>query len=250
MKKILAFLLILALLASLASAMAEGIRYEGNGFDSPEDAAQAYIEAFSAGNVQGMLSTFAIETAVDHLNQRAGAKRAKAFMYTSNQLFPVIDGYSRDLAIAGRVGELASILKYQFLTYAWPAEYGEFEQSIVGFKGDDAEADVDRFYDGFADRFGSVEIIGYMTPEELHVEGPYNSAGNQKALQSMCTSYGCDELVDRAVKLRIADEEYLQFIQCARFGDRWYLYSLNGTLAIIAGLSVYTGGLVPLSELF
>ena len=35
--------------------------FEGPGFDSPEDAALAYIEAFNAGDVQGMISTFAIE---------------------------------------------------------------------------------------------------------------------------------------------------------------------------------------------
>ena len=42
-----------------------GLRFEGEGYESPEEAVAAYLEAMRNGDVAGMLSTFAIETYVE-----------------------------------------------------------------------------------------------------------------------------------------------------------------------------------------
>ena len=43
-------------------------RMEGSGFASPEDAVTAYLEAMKAGDLSGMLSTFAIETYIQNVD--------------------------------------------------------------------------------------------------------------------------------------------------------------------------------------
>ena len=67
MKKPIVFLLILALACSfLPFAAAESGRLEGAGYDTPEEALLAYIDALNRGDVGGMLSTFALESYVEH----------------------------------------------------------------------------------------------------------------------------------------------------------------------------------------
>ena len=63
MKKILTFLLALALCAGLCACGAGKV--EGRGYGSPEEAVLAYAEALQAGDVKKILKTFAIETYVE-----------------------------------------------------------------------------------------------------------------------------------------------------------------------------------------
>ena len=52
---------------------------EGPGYDSPEEAVTAYLEAMKKGDARGMLSTFAIETYVAEMDAQAYLERMWAF---------------------------------------------------------------------------------------------------------------------------------------------------------------------------
>ena len=66
--------IIVGLLTIVMSAMmitepvfaSEPLYREGDGYSSPQEAAQAYIEAFASNDVEGIIKTFAIETYVQH----------------------------------------------------------------------------------------------------------------------------------------------------------------------------------------
>ena len=248
-----AFVLLLMLALLLPTAFAENATktYEGDGFEHPEDAVEAYIEAFNRGDFSAMLSTFAIETAVDHMNQRSTAERLKAFLPNSPnaRYFPVFDDYTRSVSIGLLVGEFSRGFSQQLLFYIWPPEYGDYDGSHVLFTSDDTVGKVNLFYDrlqesDFNQRYGRIEIRDFLSPEDLDLGDEYYSDENQKRLDKTCENYGCDELKDLAVSLSINSKHYIQYMQCARFGERWYNYNLIGNLALLAHIDDATYGLV------
>ena len=249
MKKLFATLLALALLASCCAALAEAPKFEGEGYDSPEAAVEAYIEAFNAGDAWGMLSTFAVETAVDHVDQKAVVERMHAWPPATAEATPVFNDYSRDVAILARVGQLVDSLRQSMLTYAWPEDYGEYTGATVIFKSDNVSEEIEAFYAGFAasdfvDWAGKVSVTGYLTPEELGLAELFQNEKNQTRIEQNRIMYGTDELAERAALLNVAGKQGVQFMQCARFGDRWYNYTTSGNLAILAGINKYCGGLL------
>ena len=253
MKKLFATLLALALLASCCAALAEAPKFEGAGYDSPEAAVEAYIEAFNAGDVWGMLSTFAIETAVDHMDQKAAIQRIGAWQSTIREGAPVFNGYSRDLAVAQRVGAITNALNSSMLTYAWPEDFNTFDGMPVHFNGDDADARIDAFLGGFAASdfagwIGQVALERFVTAEDLGVGEAYFNESSQTNLARFAKACGCDELEERAAILNAAGRQYVQFMQCVRYGDRWYNYSQMPMLAHVCSIDVTTGGLVALPD--
>lgn len=130
MKKLLVCLLALLLAAApaLGEEAADGSAhaFEGSGFDSPEEAVTAYLEAMQEGDVQGMLSTFAIETYVDNVDAQTYLTRMGAFVPDDQEGVPLSNAYAREIAISRRYAGLADQLYMQYLYYSWPEEYGEF----------------------------------------------------------------------------------------------------------------------------
>lgn len=254
MKKLFAMLLALALLVSCCAALAEAPKFEGEGYDSPEAALGAYIEALNAGDVWGMISTFAVETAVDHMDQKAAIQRTKVWQAAIREGAPVFNGYSRDLAVAQRVGAITNALNYAMLTYAWPEGFDAFDGMPVQFNGDDADARIDAFLGGFASSdfagwTGQVALEHYVTAEDLGMAEIYFNESNQANLARFAKVCGCDELEERAAILSAAGRRYVQFMQCVRYGDRWYNYSQMPSLAHLCNIDVMTGGLVALNEM-
>lgn len=230
--------------------------FEGAGFDSPEDAALAYLEALQNGDVAGMLSTFAIETYVDSLDVQAYLERLGMFQTTL--YLPVADDvYLRDLAVAARYGSLAQNLYWQYVYNSWPdeehwlpaTEYQELENIVMLIE---EENDVSDFLSMFAESdFSSAlpEMTFVEFVEPVSLSDFYPAESNQQLIARQASGYGCDEMTDVAMRLKSGDTEYYQFLQCARYGDRWYNLSLFGNLAALMGLDVDTYSLVPAEAL-
>ena len=98
MKKLIVCLLALCLL--LPAAWAEEFRYEGDGYATADEAAVAYANAFARGDVMGMLSTFAVESYVDHFDSEAYLSYIRIYRPTNAQAMlplPYQEGYGRQL---------------------------------------------------------------------------------------------------------------------------------------------------------
>lgn len=216
---------------------------EGAGFDSPEEAATAYLEAMQNGDAMGMLSTFAIETYVDNMDVQASLERMKAFNHS--MLLLLADGaYLHDVLVGARYGEISNDLYMQYLFY----ECG-WEGSTIPLTEEGA---VEAFLSNenlgaFPALLQGLEFVEFVDPTALSER--YASQGIQESLEKLENGYGCDELTDVAMRLTDGGAEYYQFLQCARYGERWYVFSLTGSLASLMMLSPYAGGFVPAAEL-
>ena len=221
---------------------------EGPGYDSPEEAVTAYLEAMKNGDARGMLSTFAIETYVAEMDAQAYLERLGVFSPTNVSL-PLGGDYQRQAAVAMRYGQLAESLAYQWTLYSWPEGYEEFDGTPVILREDGA---VEAFLAGLAEndaaaRWQGMEVVGFVEPVEL--SDMYLNESNQRNIARQAASYGYDELVTVAVKLDIGGEEWYQCMDVARYGGKWYNLSFSGNIGLLLGLSVYSGGLAPASEL-
>lgn len=265
-RNMLLVLLILALLAPLtcAAALGEGGveadasngRLEGPGFDSPEKAALAYIQAYNAGDVSGIRSSFAIETYVDHVDRPASTSRIRMFSVAQQDTMPMPTPYMRDLMVSDRWGTIARKLTWQYVYYAWPEAYLD-ERDYLKVSFSDSEYTVEEipdFLGGFYDSevndwLWNVSFIGFESPEKIIGDG-YLCEENQNIINRMTECSGCDEIAEMILHIQIKEEDYYQFLECARYGDRWYVQNLGGFAALFVGMDPYAAGLVPADALY
>ena len=224
---------------------AYGDSLEGPGYDSPEEAVTAYLEAMKKGDARGMLSTFAIETYVSEMDAQVELERYRAFYPTLGIQMPLGGEYQQQLAVAARYGQLADNLFYQWMLYSWPEGYEEFGGTTISLTEDGA---VEAFLAGLAEndaaaRWQEMEIVEFVEPAEL--SDMYLNESNQQNIARQAASYGCDELVSVVAKLDIGGEEWYQCMDVACYGGKWYNLSFVGYIGHLLGLSYPTAGLFP-----
>ena len=257
MKRLFSLLLILALLCGAAHAdslfgfgslfgqsAASGV-LEGPGYDTPEEAVLAYIDAFNAGNMKAMAATFAIETWAERQDPMAFLGRARSYNITmSLQGIPGDSDYWRSLRVSWRYGDLMSRMAQQ---YAWhPAVRMLQVQSIgaISFKNGQA---LDEFFDAWtADPAngwqGSIRFEGWLSLEAM-TEGKYYMVQNRRTQALQYAATGCDDCVELAAHLTLNGQHGVLFMTCGQYGGRWYNLDLSGTGAIILGLPINLYGL-------
>lgn len=221
-------------------------KLEGPGFDSPQAAVEAYVEAFNRGDMPAMLSTFAIETYVDNVDTQAYVERVSAAYPSSPETIPIGNEYFRDVKVALRYGDIADELFRQYLFHNTPEAYADLAN---GYSLPMYASETEKIPDYIAAMsdvpmtgwFGKIELVKFLDPGDLHEM--YLDESNLKSIDRQRVTYGCDELVDVPVLLNIDCEEYLLIMQCARYGDRWFNYSLTGNLTFMMNLDIYSGGL-------
>ena len=222
---------------------AYGGSLEGPGYDSPEEAVTAYLEAMKKGDVEGMLATFAIETYVSEMDAQADLARMGVFQPGYGMRLPLGGEYQRRVAVAARYGQLADSLAYQWMLFSWPEGYEAFGDESIAFQEDgDAEA----FLAGLAEndaavRWQEMEVLGFVEPELMSTQ--YSDGAESRARQA--ASHGCDEIVSVVAKLDIGGEEWYQCMDVACYGGKWYNLSFVGYIGHLLGLSYPTAGLFP-----
>ena len=223
--------------------VAADVRFEGEGYESPEEAVVAYLEALKKGDVEGMLATFAIETYVAEMDAQAYLERLGVFQPSYEIRMPLGGDYQRQVAVAARYGQLAESLASQWMLYSWPEGYAAFDGASVALSEDgDAEAFLAGLAEGDAAAlWQEMEVVGFVEPERMSSQ--YSDGSQSRARQA--ASHGCDEIVSVVAKLDIGGEEWYQCMDAARYGEKWYNLSLVGYIGHLMGLSLYSGGLVP-----
>lgn len=244
MKRIAALLAAILLLIIPLSVLAEGDggRIDGPGFDTPEEALTAYIEAFQQNDLSAMLSTFAVETLAEHYD--LGKQMERLGMYSpSVGYIPSISGYSSALNVEYRRAEIVNTIRNQYLVLTGAAcASGKPIPNENNLPGDEYLADIFAMDD--QPWLAKIDFQGEILEPQEFTELYYHEA-NQKNIARSCACYGGDELQSLAAMLEIGGEPYVQFMDLIRYGDRWYNLTLLGNLAILMGLDSFSGGLSP-----
>ena len=230
-----------------ADAKSSEWKLEGDGYSSPEESVEAYINALKNGDVNAAVSTFVIESYVDKFETRAFLERLGAWsaeMGWGRGTKITGDSYEHQLLIQGRVADITKKLYTQYVTYS-------------GFFYDDTvialfeENSVDEFLDayqgqGFTSSMATMELKEFVDPSSLtEVYETFMEANAQR--NTAC--FGFDEYRYIAACIEIDGEDWLLAMTCCKDGDKWYNLEQGGDLGSLLAIPVSNAGLIPYSEL-
>lgn len=218
-------------------------RIEGKGYNSPEEVVEAYIKALNCGDIDGVLSTFAIESYVDNFDTRAHMKRNLCFTPTApgNLVYEMGDGreFDRDIRIKMREATLMSHI------YTMLSQYTIHHNmmTIGPFTDDEADEFVDNMEKtNFIEKWSKMELVKFIDPDEI-TDYKYSIEQNVYNRNINVGVYGCEELENVCALVTIDGERYYQFAECGRYNGKWYMITPAGNLSAIMGVSADVFGL-------
>ncbi len=225
---------------------------EGPGYDTADDAARAYAEALNAGDINAILSTFAVETCVDYMDPHAALERVKAFSPVMFSCLPVVGPLSRGLLIERRRTEITQGIYYGWLTLATlETDFQGVSEGQMQSLADDASIDafLSVIQDSPMDKWvGHIKVTAVCAPDDplvsAYMPQNLNSAGVKKNLAKMLMASGAQELAERIILLDVDGATVAQCMQCIRYGHKWYNYKTQSTVALILGLSAMSNGMI------
>lgn len=226
---------------------------EGAGFATPQEAATAYVEALAACDIPTALSTFAVETYVEHMDVDAFLRRIRSAQLSTYKWLPANSPLRTSIQIEQRRAELTKIMYYMYVFYfVYGTEYADLgENTTLAFKDDD---EINAFIDFFdrdivAGLLGRMQIKGaYLTSDPAVASllpDNYDSEAMQNNRVARLAAHGGDELAEVIVVLDIDGMQYFQLMECVRYGNVWYNATVQSTIMSMLGLPLYMGGLMP-----
>ena len=219
-----------------------GFRYEGDGFDTPEDAVLYYLAGLKNLNYEQMLRAFAWETLAAHYDFRAYLSYRRA--YDPNSTVPIIP-FGEEPMLSANVemlrGTEAACIYLSLAEFGNPAPF-EDRRTRVAIAD---EAEYDAYVNGFdPDRIAKLTEMGdvrFYTPDDI--TGGYFSKKAGEYYQPYNAAFGADEVRDLAAVADIRDETIGIAPVAARYGDRWYLVSMRSmTYSYLPADQIYSSG--------
>ena len=201
-------------------------RYEGPGFDTPEEAALYYLAGLKNQDFEQMLDAFAWETQADHFDYGSMVARAKGTdpAYTPGMPF------TNELLRSANVEELRYTQTNAISRSLECFVNDEIYSSPTGSLRMTEEADIEAYFqrcdNGRIQQFSAMENIRIYTPDAL-TEGRFSMGKNPEYYIKLNAQYGADETRDIVIAADIADGTVLISPTAARYGDRWYLVNVS-----------------------
>lgn len=222
---ILLLTLALVLSAAALTAGAETACLEGPGFDTPEEAVLAYIEAMNAADVEGMLSTFAIESVAENCDP--DYRMESVMVYSPDRMktaMPQVDAFGRSIAAYGRYGEVLRQLSSQWRGHAVePVNYKlqtkeEYSDLLESFRSSP-----------LYDLKGHVIFVRWIHPYELIGERAVDPTYGVGAVDTLAFA-DPDDYAERAALIRVGGRAAVLFMSCAKYSDRWFNLNASSVL--------------------
>ena len=225
---------------------ADTVRYEGDGFSSPEGAVLCYVNGLKNGNVQQMLQAFAWETQADRYSLADYVDWYKALMYTSPVRMQPAGLFEREINTGALRYEQSRKICSSILHYVLEDEEQFRELPEDRWIALNEEQDVDAFIRAFdndkADRLKKLKRIQLIDPATV-IER-YDEDSVRKRMDALKRIYGADELKEILVAADMYSETLVADPILARYGDRWYFVSVEGSAFFILGMSSSMQGFV------
>jgi len=256
-------------------ALSASRRAEGEGFDSPQEAIFAYLTALRNSDFEQMIRTFSIESYVDNID-------FEAFLYSRHIFSGYASIYINDLDfeysmnIERRRNAIANSisLQYRHLTLTNPDilpdprhflsedDISEEQNTLrSAIRLDRDEETVNAAVDWMTERLYthplySINLLGFIPYEDLIKElwGPYRMMTISDEYFRNEFWLGANALEGIVAVVEFGDEVFLFAPDTVRYGDRWYIHQLFGTIALqISFASDFliledSGGMLPIPD--
>ena len=225
--------------------------YEGPGSVSPEDAVSTYMNGLAAGDLDAIVSGFAVETFVENFDLRGYLEWIGVYSTSATPLLvPAETPFSQALVVEERHGDVIGQIVYQYLTLSNP----ELDPSETVVLTDDAT--LDDFYSSLVSAITTIDTseVGSFTFVPLTDVDPavaetYESERNQTNLDTRRGVLGADEITDLVVRFTVGGQQYLAFFSVVRYGEAWWIEQLGGNFASLVGIPILQVGATPADEI-
>lgn len=218
-------------------------QYQSEGFDSPQEAASAYMEYFSENDIDGMLSCFAIESYAENFSLRENLERVRGWYLGLEQRVPNDNAYANDLLLLDRVSSLEQALMSQYITYSFAEKGQRYTDGAIG-PIEDAEAMIGEYFGTPIWVQAPIENIQILTPEEFEfTPETYDYVREQINVEKRNESRGMEKDQELICQFTVADKEGVQFLEAGCYNGKWYLVSHVSDLSNMLGLDTKASGL-------
>ena len=214
--------------------------WEGNGFSTPEEAVQEYLDGLKELDLSRMLRAFAWET----MEEQSSMKQALLYYGTDQRTiwpgFPsdggMLSGMNLLQLAERRIEPIRSSL-IAFVTGKHLDEDPKWMQMRRILIKTEQEADgfLAWFDWNWTDELKTLGNIRISLPEDVYPG--YSSEKLQETREKIRNMYGADEVTDRAAAFSVGGRAYAFAPQILRYGDRWYLGNCGGMLSALLGIS-------------
>ncbi len=240
-RKALAALLSLLLALGCAFSFAEGtssVRYEGEGFATPEEALTCYMEGLRDLDFEKMLSAFAWETQMEHYDFQKYFERLQVYQPTMRPRMPSVNGFMFSANV--------NVVRF----YQADLIYRSVERYILGDDApqlvntgtitfrkdtDDVAVFLQKFDNGRLEKLTQMKNIRFLSPDEI-TDGKFSLDVNRKNFIKQTAPYGADEAVNLVGVADVGDETLYCCPTICRYGDKWYLVSVGSMASMILGV--------------
>lgn len=224
------------------------ITSEGEGFDTPEEAVEAYLLALKDADFDGMLSAFAVEAYVDNFDYEAQLNRSHVYNPTyTNFALPSSNNFMQSVNVEIRRSSITGSILQQYIILREP----DLDLSeIVKLEDETAVSEfVAQLNEAFdVSRFSTLEVLGFIPPEDL--SDTYMIDGNQETLQEIANVYGAEQFESCTATIQLDSDAYLLCFDVIMYNNKWYIYQMGGNIGILLSLSTEMAGTVKLPDGF
>lgn len=212
--------------------------FEGKGFSSPEAAITAYAKAFKKGDIDKMISTFAVESYADcfDLENHMALTGYYQFYHTEVGL-PNDSNYKEQINYYSRAAYITQQIKNGYFTLTGV----DNSKSTQIFPYDTRETDIDQLiqqleYPQFDKKLSRIKIGDTLTIEDFPTIENYSTMLNSHSYLDV------DDLCDVAIEIEFDGEQYYLFMLTAKINGKWYNISFVSPLGLLNGLDSSSGG--------
>ena len=235
-KRLIALILAAALCAGCSCAFAEtSFRYEGDGFDTPEEAALCYVAGLKNLDLEQMLSAFAWETQVDHFDFKAYITRLKGIDPITVPGMPVFSDLSRSANIEQFRGFQTNYICLAVECFVNDELINAPARSLVFQEEGELDEYLERCDNGRLESLAEMTNIRIYSPDDV-TEGKFSLEQNLESFARENARYGADEVRAVFITFDIGWETYAVSPTVARYGDKWYVVSVSSRISMMLGI--------------
>ncbi len=242
MKKLISFFLALTILLAAFCAFAEkpaantAIRYEGAGFDTPEDAVTCYMNGLKNLDFEQMLSAYAWETLASHYSVEKYIEWTKSYSPGRFPRIPAANDFMVSATLHALHASEVRMIYNSLEAYILGEDYPDGKTIPLQEEGD-VEAFLQKYDNNRLEALTGMSDIIFLTPDSV-TDNKFSLEMNQKSFIKQTAQYGADEVVNVVAAALISDGTILCMPTVARYGDRWYMVSVSSLTSMILGVDM------------
>lgn len=215
---------------------------ESEGFDTPQEAAAAYLEGLKSCDTERMLGTFAVESYARNFDLQVYMEHMSSYILSQQDVkIPAVNDFTQAIIGCERREQLKEeMLRQGNSVYFWSCYFHDKEpkQEEDSFNWEElpGEAALD-----------SIEIVGFIPPEELLEPKLFESG--IKLSEKRAGYYGADQVQDCVAVFACDGETYCLFMEEVQYDGRWYNSDFGGCTSMAMDVYADNLGTVPLEWL-